>query len=94
MSDCAHAFTDPRRDVCVLCNATASEIAAGRDKPATWDDVDEAYERGVTFGCSFRRRELRLLRRRAFLHGARFVIERLHGQWQHVDLSLLAGRRQ
>lgn len=35
---------------CTLCGITAEEVVAGRDKPATWDDVDEAYNDGRRVG--------------------------------------------
>lgn len=46
---CQHEI-DPVMLVCTKCYLTAEAIAAGRDRPATWDDVNEAYNDGHRVG--------------------------------------------
>lgn len=41
---------DYMTQICIICGLTAEDIARGRDRPATWDDVDEAYEDGRRLG--------------------------------------------
>lgn len=36
--------------MCVHCGITKEEVAAGRDKPPTWEDVDVAYRDGYNLG--------------------------------------------
>ena len=46
---CQHEL-DPVMLVCTKCYLTAEAIAAGRDVPPTWEDVDEAYNDGRRVG--------------------------------------------
>lgn len=60
-------FIDPRTMVCSTCNLTAEAIALGRDKPATWEDVDAAYKKGWADGWKSSFRNFRRTRRRKLI---------------------------
>jgi hypothetical protein len=49
MVECEHEI-DPVINVCTKCYYTAAEIFAGRNRDATWEDVDKAYQDGRTMG--------------------------------------------
>ena len=36
--------------ICVKCGITKEAVYAGRDRPPTWEDVDEAYRDGRRIG--------------------------------------------
>jgi len=61
-----HVFDVPTM-FCSYCGLPAEAIAAGRDKPATWDDVDNAYKAGWAQGLQFARVEFRRTRRRKLI---------------------------
>lgn len=44
-----HDF-DPMRMICVHCGITAEAFTQGRDRPPTWEDVDEAFTDGRRIG--------------------------------------------
>lgn len=67
--------------ICDDCGITAEEIAAGRDKPATWEDVDEAYRDGQNIGIELGRLLYKQERRRKLIEvGSYLMLRRLNRQ--------------
>lgn len=63
---------------CVRCGLTAEAIVAGRDKPATWEDVDRADRAGFRRGYQFARADFRRRRRRkVFIAGSYWTLRRM-----------------
>lgn len=58
---------DPVSNYCTICGLTAEAIAQGRDKPATWQDVDDAFKLGWIEGWNMARGHFRHTRRRKLI---------------------------
>lgn len=53
--------------VCKRCGITAEAVAAGRDKPPTWEDVDNAYVDGRNLGIEIGAADYEHRRRRKLI---------------------------
>lgn len=54
---------DYRMKICELCGITAEAVAQGRDRPATWEDVEQEYQNGYRLGVEVGRADYKARRR-------------------------------
>jgi len=71
---------DPRTQVCEVCGLTAEAIAQGRDYPATWEDVDNAYRDGYNLGIEIGAANYKYKRRRKLIEVGYYLCLRRLGQ--------------
>lgn len=55
---------DFRTLTCVICGISAEDVAQGRDRPPTWEDVDNAYIDGRNLGIEIGAADYKHRRRR------------------------------
>jgi hypothetical protein len=79
MEYCDHEL-DPQTMICVNCGLTAEAIAGGRDRPPTWEDVDEAYNDAYRLGIEIGMASYKYKRRKKLIEVGYYLCLRRLGQ--------------